>query len=105
MQEIALVALSNGLGHSQRDSLVDLIRLLENLSIKVHYQADTLFSESKIGAVMPNDALKLSTNILKIPQLIISLTYLAGILLMKQFAIWIIKQLKILHANYLVIPI
>ncbi|KAA9232873.1 MULTISPECIES: LD-carboxypeptidase [Aerococcus] len=51
MQEIALVALSNGLGHSQRDSLVDLIRLLENLSIKVHYQADTLFSESKIGAV------------------------------------------------------
>ncbi|MHA6603526.1 LD-carboxypeptidase [Aerococcus urinae] len=51
MQEIALVALSNGLNHSQKDSLVDLILLLENLSIKVHYQADALFSDSKIGAV------------------------------------------------------
>ncbi|WP_195851169.1 LD-carboxypeptidase [Aerococcus tenax] len=51
MQEIALVALSNGLSHSQKDSLVDLITLLENLSIKVHYQADALFSDSKIGAV------------------------------------------------------
>ncbi|AEA00973.1 MULTISPECIES: LD-carboxypeptidase [Aerococcus] len=51
MQEIALVALSNGLSHSQKDSLVDLIILLENLSIKVHYQADALFSDSKIGAV------------------------------------------------------
>ncbi|MDK6519996.1 LD-carboxypeptidase [Aerococcus urinae] len=51
MQEIALVALSNGLSHNQKNSLEDLIRLLENLSIKVHYHADALFSESKIGAV------------------------------------------------------
>ncbi|MDK6727693.1 MULTISPECIES: LD-carboxypeptidase [Aerococcus] len=51
MQEIALVALSNGLSIKQKESLENLIKLLENLSLKVHYQEDALFSDSKVGAV------------------------------------------------------
>ncbi|OAM71771.1 hypothetical protein A1D21_05050 [Aerococcus loyolae] len=50
MQEIALVALSNGLSIKQKESLENLIKLLENLSLKVHYQEDALFSDSKVGA-------------------------------------------------------
>lgn len=51
MKEIALVALSNGLSNKEKKTLVNLIKLLENLSVKVHYQADALFSDSRIGAV------------------------------------------------------
>ncbi|WP_198439571.1 LD-carboxypeptidase [Aerococcus urinae] len=51
MKEIALVALSNGLSNKEKKTLVNLIKLLEILSVKVHYQADALFSDSRIGAV------------------------------------------------------